>query len=46
MKHIFQFLNVYELERPGADIQIKIEGLEYLNQSYRKSIDKITKCIC
>jgi len=30
------FLNVYELERQGADIQTKIEELEYLNQSMRE----------
>src|SRR5690348_14689648 len=30
------FLNVYELERQGADIQTKIEELELLNQSYRE----------
>jgi hypothetical protein len=32
-------LNVYELERQGADIQTKIEELEFLNQSYRE-LDK------
>jgi len=30
------FLNVYELERQGADIQSKIEELEILNQSFRE----------
>jgi len=30
------FLNVYELERQGADIQTKIEELELINQSYRE----------
>ena len=30
------FLNVYELERQGADIQSKIEELEFLNQSLRE----------
>ena len=30
------FLNVYQLERQGADIQSKIEELEYLNQSLRE----------
>ena len=30
------FLNVYELERQGADIQTKIEELEILNQSMRE----------
>ena len=30
------FLNVYELERQGADIQTTIDQLEYLNQSYRE----------
>jgi integrase len=30
------FLNVYQLERQGADIQAKIEELEFLNQSLRE----------
>ena len=30
------FLNVYQLERQGADIQTKIEVLEYQNQSLRE----------
>jgi hypothetical protein len=30
------FLNIHELERQGADIQIKIEELEQLNQSMRE----------
>jgi hypothetical protein len=30
------FLNVYQLERQGADIQTKIEELEFLNQSFRE----------
>ena len=30
------FLNVYQLERQGADIQSKIEELEFLNQSFRE----------
>jgi len=30
------FLNVYQLERQGADIQAKIEELELLNQSLRE----------
>jgi integrase len=30
------FLNVYQLERQGADIQSKIEELEFLNQSLRE----------
>ena len=30
------FLNVYQLERQGADIQFKIEELEYLNQTFRE----------
>ncbi len=30
------FLNVYQLERQGADIQSKIEELEYLNQTFRE----------
>jgi hypothetical protein len=30
------FLNVYELERQGADIQSKIDELEILNQSLRE----------
>jgi len=30
------FLNVYQLERQGADIQTKIEELEILNQSLRE----------
>jgi hypothetical protein len=30
------FLNIYELERQGADIQSKIEELEILNQSLRE----------
>jgi len=30
------FLNVYQLERQGDDIQDKIEELEYLNQSLRE----------
>lgn len=30
------FLNIYELERHGADIQSKIEELEELNQSLRR----------
>jgi integrase len=30
------FLNLYELERQGADIQTKIEEMEFLNQSYRE----------
>ena len=30
------FLNVYQLERQGADIQTKIEELEFLNQSLRE----------
>src|SRR6476659_3970597 len=30
------FLNVYQLERQGADIQTKIEELELLNQSLRE----------
>jgi hypothetical protein len=46
LKHIFQFLNVYKLERQGADIQTKIEELEYLNQSSEESFGKITKSIC
>ena len=29
------FLNVYQLERQGADIQSKVEELEQLNQSMR-----------
>ena len=29
------FLNVHQLERQGADIQIKVEELEQLNQSMR-----------
>ena len=29
------FLNIHQLERQGADIQTKIEGLEQLNQSMR-----------
>jgi len=29
------FLNVHQLERQGADIQSKIEELEFLNQSLR-----------
>ena len=30
------FLNVYQLERQGADIQAKIDELEFLNQSLRE----------
>jgi hypothetical protein len=30
------FLNVHQLERQGADIQNKVEGLEQLNQSMRE----------
>ena len=30
------FLNVYQIERQGADIQTKIEELELLNQSLRE----------
>jgi len=30
------FLNVYQLERQGADIQSKIDELELLNQSLRE----------
>ena len=30
------FINVYQLERQGADIQSKIEELEFLNQSLRE----------
>ena len=30
------FLNIYQLERQGADIQSKIEELEFLNQSLRE----------
>jgi hypothetical protein len=30
------FLNVHQLERQGADIQSKVEGLEELNQSLRQ----------
>jgi hypothetical protein len=30
------FLNVYQLERQGADIQTKIEELEFVNQSLRE----------
>ena len=30
------FLNVYQLERQGADIQSKIDELEFLNQSLRE----------
>ena len=30
------FLNVYQLERQGADIQAKVEELELLNQSLRE----------
>jgi len=30
------FLNVHQLERQGADIQSKIEELEFLNQSLRE----------
>src|SRR3954469_6669938 len=30
------FLNVYQLERQGADIQAKIEEIEFLNQSLRE----------
>jgi hypothetical protein len=29
------FLNIPQLERQGADIQSKVEGLEMLNQSLR-----------
>ena len=29
-------LNVHQLERQGADIQTKVEGLEQLNQSMRE----------
>jgi uncharacterized coiled-coil protein SlyX len=29
------FLNIHQLERQGADIQSKVEGLEELNQSLR-----------
>ena len=29
------FLNIHQLERQGADIQIKVEELEDLNQSLR-----------
>ena len=34
------FLNIYQLERQGADIQTKVEELEELNQSLRQR-DKI-----
>jgi hypothetical protein len=34
------FLNIHQLERHGADIQIKVEELEELNQSLRQR-DKI-----
>ena len=30
------FLNVYQLERQGADIQAKVEEIELLNQSLRE----------
>jgi ABC-type transporter Mla subunit MlaD len=29
------FLNIYQLERQGADIQTKVEELEELNQALR-----------
>ena len=34
------FLNVHQLERPGAEIQMKVEELEGLNQSLRQR-DKV-----
>jgi hypothetical protein len=30
------FLNIYQLERQGADIQSTMEELEYLNQTFRE----------
>jgi len=39
IEHYLTFLTVYQLERQGADIQSKIEELEYLNQSLRE-LDK------
>ena len=36
MNLISHFLNVYQLERQGADIQSKIDELEVLNQSLRE----------
>ena len=36
MNLILHSSNVYQLERQGADIQSKIEELEFLNQSLRE----------